>query len=165
MNENIRSMHSEISIAIRHSHCDQSRRVFKVTGLDELGHAVCPNFLSELLSFVTALTNRRLHYNLRSTPMPRKETYSGPISAQTQQDLVSEGIENSELPNGVVMKIAKASVRPLTTRSAEGCSRYGSTVLDTRKCKVAKGNCAFPGEKFNSVYQSLGWVCPICFCC
>jgi len=45
--------------------------------------------------------------------MPRKETYTGPISAQAQQDLVSEGIENFELPKSVVLKIAKASVRLL----------------------------------------------------
>ena len=51
--------------------------------------------------------------------MPRKETYLGPISAQAQQDLVLEGIENLELPKNVVLKIAKASVRPLTTPSRE----------------------------------------------
>ncbi|PPQ90347.1 hypothetical protein CVT25_007749 [Psilocybe cyanescens] len=42
--------------------------------------------------------------------MPRKETYSGPLSAQAQQDLVSEGLENYELPKSVVMKIAKSSL-------------------------------------------------------
>ena len=42
--------------------------------------------------------------------MPRKDAYTGPISAQAQQDLVSEGIENYELPKSVVMKIAKSSV-------------------------------------------------------
>jgi len=42
--------------------------------------------------------------------MPRKETYSGPLSAQAQQDLVSEGIENFELPKSVVMKIAKSAI-------------------------------------------------------
>ncbi|KDR71662.1 hypothetical protein GALMADRAFT_143909 [Galerina marginata CBS 339.88] len=42
--------------------------------------------------------------------MPRKDTYSGPISAETQQNLVSEGIENFELPKSVVMKIAKSSI-------------------------------------------------------
>ncbi|KIM43990.1 hypothetical protein M413DRAFT_443053 [Hebeloma cylindrosporum] len=41
--------------------------------------------------------------------MPRKETYA-PLTAQGQQDLVSEGLENLELPMGVVMKIAKASI-------------------------------------------------------
>ncbi|RXW23768.1 hypothetical protein EST38_g2089 [Candolleomyces aberdarensis] len=40
--------------------------------------------------------------------MPRKEK-TGPISAQAQQDLVSEGIENFELPKSVVMKIAKSA--------------------------------------------------------
>ena len=44
------------------------------------------------------------------TIMPRKDAYTGPISAQAQQDLVSEGIENYELPKSVVMKIAKSSV-------------------------------------------------------
>ncbi|KAF9475040.1 histone-fold-containing protein [Pholiota conissans] len=42
--------------------------------------------------------------------MPRKETYAGPLSAQAQQDLVSEGIENFELPKSVVMKIAKSAI-------------------------------------------------------
>jgi DNA polymerase epsilon subunit 3 len=42
--------------------------------------------------------------------MPRKDAYTGPISAQAQQNLVSEGIENYELPKSIVMKIAKSSV-------------------------------------------------------
>ena len=45
--------------------------------------------------------------------MPRKDAYGGTISAQAQQDLVSEGIENFELPKSLVMKIAKSSVRRL----------------------------------------------------
>jgi len=82
-----------------------------VTGLGEFGHAVIPS-----PSFLITQTNRHLHHNLLST-MPRKETYSGPISAQAQQDLVSEGIENFELPKSVVMKIAKSSVRLSTYHS------------------------------------------------
>ncbi|KIN98506.1 hypothetical protein M404DRAFT_16596 [Pisolithus tinctorius Marx 270] len=42
--------------------------------------------------------------------MPRKDTGSGPISAQAQQDLVSEGIENFELPKTLVTKIAKSAI-------------------------------------------------------
>jgi DNA polymerase epsilon subunit 3 len=42
--------------------------------------------------------------------MPRKETNTGPISAQAQQDLVSEGIENFELPKSIVTKIAKSAI-------------------------------------------------------
>jgi len=42
--------------------------------------------------------------------MPRKDTNTGPISAQAQQDLVSEGIENFELPKSLVTKIAKSAV-------------------------------------------------------
>jgi DNA polymerase epsilon subunit 3 len=43
--------------------------------------------------------------------MPRKDAYGGSISAQAQQDLVSEGIENFELPKSLVMRIAKSAVR------------------------------------------------------
>ncbi|KAG6863928.1 hypothetical protein C0991_001921 [Blastosporella zonata] len=42
--------------------------------------------------------------------MPRKDTPVGPISAQAQQDLVSEGIENFELPKSLVTKIAKSAL-------------------------------------------------------
>ncbi|EAU83629.1 hypothetical protein CC1G_12238 [Coprinopsis cinerea okayama7 len=41
--------------------------------------------------------------------MPRKQNPE-PISAAQQQELVSEGIENFELPKSVVMKIAKAAL-------------------------------------------------------
>ncbi|KIK58283.1 hypothetical protein GYMLUDRAFT_45493 [Collybiopsis luxurians FD-317 M1] len=41
--------------------------------------------------------------------MPRKEN-PGPLSAQQQQDLVSEGIDNFELPKSLVQKIAKSAV-------------------------------------------------------
>ena len=49
--------------------------------------------------------------------MPRKDAYGGTISAQAQQDLVSEGIENFELPKSLVMKIAKSSVRMSSNHS------------------------------------------------
>ncbi|KAG6895301.1 hypothetical protein C0992_002068 [Termitomyces sp. T32_za158] len=42
--------------------------------------------------------------------MPRKDAPSGPISAQAQQDLVSDGIENFELPKSLVTKIAKSAL-------------------------------------------------------
>ncbi|KAI6018706.1 histone-fold-containing protein [Pisolithus microcarpus] len=42
--------------------------------------------------------------------MPRKDAGTGPISAQAQQDLVSEGIENFELPKSLVTKIAKSAI-------------------------------------------------------
>lgn len=43
--------------------------------------------------------------------MPRKENASAPANAQAQQDLVSEGIENYELPRALVTRIAKSAVR------------------------------------------------------
>ncbi|KAF8553126.1 histone-fold-containing protein [Imleria badia] len=42
--------------------------------------------------------------------MPRKDASGGAISAQAQQDLVSEGIENFELPKSLVTKIAKSAI-------------------------------------------------------
>lgn len=43
--------------------------------------------------------------------MPRKDANTGQISAKAQQELVSEGIENFELPKSIVAKIAKSAVR------------------------------------------------------
>ncbi len=42
--------------------------------------------------------------------MPRKDAHTGQISAKAQQELVSEGIENFELPKSIVAKIAKSAV-------------------------------------------------------
>ncbi|KAF7985489.1 hypothetical protein HWV62_5274 [Athelia sp. TMB] len=42
--------------------------------------------------------------------MPRKESTTGHISAQAQQDLVSDGIENYELPKSIVTKISKSAI-------------------------------------------------------
>ncbi|KAJ7641655.1 histone-fold-containing protein [Roridomyces roridus] len=42
--------------------------------------------------------------------MPRKEPPPGPISAQAQQDRVSEGMENFELPKSLVTRIAKSAL-------------------------------------------------------
>ena len=42
--------------------------------------------------------------------MPRaKESTAGASTAQAQQDAVSEGIDNFELPRSLVMKLARAS--------------------------------------------------------
>jgi DNA polymerase epsilon subunit 3 len=42
--------------------------------------------------------------------MPRKESTTGQISAQAQQELVSDGIENYELPKTLVTRIAKSGI-------------------------------------------------------
>ncbi|KAJ7102890.1 hypothetical protein C8R44DRAFT_887616 [Mycena epipterygia] len=42
--------------------------------------------------------------------MPRKEPPQGPISAQAQQELVSEGMENFELPKSLVTRIARSAL-------------------------------------------------------
>lgn len=60
--------------------------------------------------------NRMLDVAVQPLPkpahMPRKDAGGGPISAQAQQDLVSEGIENFELPKSLVTRIAKSAVSP-----------------------------------------------------
>jgi len=42
--------------------------------------------------------------------MPRKESATAHISAQAQQEQVSDGIENYELPKSIVTKIAKSAI-------------------------------------------------------
>lgn len=42
--------------------------------------------------------------------MPRRENANTPASAQAQQDAVSEGLENFELPRALVTRIAKSAV-------------------------------------------------------
>jgi len=63
--------------------------------------------------------------------MPRKETNTGHISAQAQQDLVSEGIENFELPRSLVTKIAKSAIPENTKLQKETVLSLvkGSTVF------------------------------------
>jgi DNA polymerase epsilon subunit 3 len=55
--------------------------------------------------------------------MPRKDNANTPASAQAQQDAISEGIENFELPRALVTRIAKSAVRKrvhaLTLRSKD----------------------------------------------
>jgi DNA polymerase epsilon subunit 3 len=42
--------------------------------------------------------------------MPRKETATAPITAESQQSAVSEGIDAFELPKSLVTKLAKAAI-------------------------------------------------------
>ncbi|KAF5346901.1 hypothetical protein D9756_010613 [Leucocoprinus leucothites] len=42
--------------------------------------------------------------------MPRKEPSGAPLSAKDQQDMLTDGIENYELPKSVVTKIAKSAL-------------------------------------------------------
>jgi DNA polymerase epsilon subunit 3 len=57
--------------------------------------------------------------------MPRKDNANTLASAQAQQDAISEGIENFELPRALVTRIAKSAVRSapvLTLRSGNNNS-------------------------------------------
>jgi len=51
-----------------------------------------------------------LRYSHRNPTMPRKESTTGHITAEAQQELVSDGIENYELPKSIVTKIAKSAI-------------------------------------------------------
>jgi hypothetical protein len=83
--------------------------------------------------------------------MPRKDAGGGPISAQAQQDLVSEGIENFELPKSLVTKIAKSAVSSeIRVFAALTC------VADTRQRQIAKGDGAVSGERVNCFHQLSG---------
>ncbi|KAI0308627.1 hypothetical protein OF83DRAFT_1160463 [Amylostereum chailletii] len=63
--------------------------------------------------------------------MPRPQTSAMPSSAQAQQDAVSDGIENFELPRSLVTKIAKSAV-------PEGTKLQKDTVLS-----LVKGSTVF----------------------
>ena len=62
--------------------------------------------------------------------MPRKDNANTPASAQAQQDAVSEGIENFELPRALVTRIAKSAVRRFTVGSVDA---HPLTLYSTKK--------------------------------
>ena len=70
--------------------------------------------------------------------MPRKDNANTPASAQAQQDAVSEGIENFELPRALVTRIAKSAVRPFTVG---GVHAHPLTLCSTKKPLLGSGEC------------------------
>lgn len=85
--------------------------------------------------------------------MPRKDAGGGPISAQAQQDLVSEGIENFELPKSLVTKIAKSAVSSRICFLAVVSRRC---LEDTGQRQITKGDSAVSGKRVNCVHQLSG---------
>jgi hypothetical protein len=69
---------------------------------------ICLRFLpcSLPVPFLTRANSTHIY-----SPMPRRENANNPASAQAQQEAVSEGIENFELPRALVTRIAKSAVR------------------------------------------------------
>ena len=63
------------------------------------------------LSFTADHNIQNPYTPLYPSKMPRPIIYTGTITAQVQQNILSEGLENFELPKSVVMKIAKSAVR------------------------------------------------------
>jgi len=94
-----------------------------------------------------------------SLAMPRKESTSGPISALAQQEQVSDGIENYELPKSLVTKIAKAAVCAATLpRVLVGIILTQIEWLDPRQCKITKRNNFVVGKGLNGLYKLLRYV-------
>ena len=85
--------------------------------------------------------------------MPRKESNTGPISAQAQQDLVSEGIENFELPKSLVAKIAKSAVRFVSSLPSHSCIDFKLRFTDSGECKVAERDRIVSCKGFDRIYQ------------
>ncbi|KAE9391656.1 hypothetical protein BT96DRAFT_301931 [Gymnopus androsaceus JB14] len=85
----------------------------------------------------------RLIYFLFLTPilMPRKEV---PLSAQQQQDLISEGLDNFELPKDLVTKIAKSAVPDNTKLQKEVLLSLGEGFY--RICQLS--SCDASGRGF-----------------
>lgn len=63
-----------------------------------------------MLPTVTSFGYLATCFRLRSPVMPRKETTTAPITAESQQSAVSEGIDAFELPKSLVTKLAKAAI-------------------------------------------------------
>ncbi|KAE9401588.1 hypothetical protein BT96DRAFT_974691 [Gymnopus androsaceus JB14] len=82
--------------------------------------------LEDSFTYASALTWTITHS--RADASQRKP---GPLSAQQQQDLVSEGIDNFELPKSLVTKIAKSAVPDNTKLQKEAILSLvkGSTVF------------------------------------
>ena len=87
---------------------------------------------------------------------PPRVANTGQISAKAQQDLVSEGIENFELPKSIVAKIAKSAVRGITSLCLRRLSDNDDTATVVGKCKAAKGDGSVACNGFDGVYK-LFW--------
>ena len=70
----------------------------------------------------TPLLDAFLHHR-PPLSMPRAAS-SNTLTAQNQQELISEGIENFELPKSVVTKIAKSAVREGSMRPSTVAHAY-----------------------------------------
>ena len=103
------------------------------------------------------LTSRRVAVTRPAqTRRARRVANTGQISAKAQQDLVSEGIENFELPKSIVAKIAKSAVRGITSLCLRRLSDNDDTATVVGKCKAAKGDGSVACNGFDGVYK-LFW--------
>ena len=92
---------------------EERRKGVQAPGTSETRH-VCPRARPRPLAPTTAISrspSSLLSIQAESRhKMPRKETVSGPSSAQAQQDAVSDGIDAYELPKSLVTRLARSAV-------------------------------------------------------
>lgn len=88
--------------------------------------------------------------------MPRKDSANTPASAQAQQEAVSEGIENFELPRALVTRIAKSAVCVLIPVVVPFARTPGNLkdlqFVGPRQCEAAEGHGSLPGQGRVGVY-------------
>ena len=100
-----------------------------------------------------AETGRRdLLSNQTNSHMPRRENANTPASAQAQQDAVSEGIENFELPRALVTRIAKSAVR-CRFSNCYGAALFDAELAGSRQCEVTEGHGSLTRQRRDSVHQ------------
>lgn len=87
--------------------------------------------------------------------MPRKDASAAPhISAKAQMDLVSEGIENFELPKSIITKIAKSAIPDHAKLQKETVLALvkGSTVFINYLGNCIAISCPYQYETHNPWY-------------
>ena len=85
--------------------------------------------------------------------MPRRENANTPASAQAQQDAVSEGIENFELPRALVTRIAKSAVRCRFSYRYNGATLFDAVLAGSGQREVTEGHGSLTCQRRDSVHQ------------
>ena len=96
---------------------------------------------------------RRAPCCITNSHMPRRENANTPASAQAQQDAVSEGIENFELPRALVTRIAKSAVRCRFSYRYNGATLLDAELAGSGQREVTEGYGSLTCQRRDSVHQ------------
>ena len=92
--------------------------------------------------------------SLCSLTMPRaKEPAAGTSTAQAQQDAVSDGIDNFELPRSLIMKLARASQVSIDFDASNASIRFVYFVRRSDVCQVPE-NTKFSKDVILSILKA-----------